>query len=169
MSPDPTPDTGNMPPADPPPERPPTGVASYAPKLAVLAVAGAAVAAAFMGTRPETTAPQTASSVPPPTPQAVVQAPPLVVTAPPLKREEPANPTSRQGGSDGAARIAMGAAGACERCGVVESVQTAEAGQSFQMRIRMDDGSVRTLEQRGALAAGTRVVVNGGSVRLMPG
>jgi hypothetical protein len=34
------------------------------------------------------------------------------------------------------------------------------------MRIRMDDGSLRTVEQRGALAAGTRVVVEGGSVRL---
>lgn len=134
MSPDPSPDNGNMRPADPPPEQPPIWAASYAPKLAVVAVAGAAVAAAFMSARPETTAPVAAS---------------------------PASATS--------ATSAMGASPGCQRCGVVESVRTAEPGQSFQVRIRMDDGSVRTLEQRVALATGTRVVVNGGAVRLMPG
>ena len=35
----------------------------------------------------------------------------------------------------------------------------------YQMHIRMDDGSTRTVEQRGALAAGSRVVVEGKSVR----
>lgn len=148
MSLDPAPDPGNLPPADPPPERPPNPVASHAPKLAVLVVAGAAVAAAFMGTRSEAPAPESAA-VPPPR-QAVVRAPPLAAD----ERDD---------------TRAMGAAPACERCGVVESVQAASPGHSFQMRIRMDDGSVRTLEQRGALAAGTRVVVDGGSVRLMPG
>lgn len=149
MSTDPARDAGNAGAADPPPERPPSPAASYAPKLAVLAVAGAAVAAAFMGTRSDAPATGSMSSVPPPR-QAVVRAPPLMVGQ--------RNDTS-----------AMGAAPACERCGVVESVLAASPGHSFQMRIRMDDGSMRTLEQRGALAAGTRVVVDGGSIRLMPG
>lgn len=127
--------------------------ASVVPTLAVLAVAIAAVAAAFMSTRPDTPEAQPTASVPPP-PRAVVRAPPLVVTAPPLKPEKPVP-----------AR-AMGSAPACDQCGVVESVVAAKPGDRFQMRIRMDDGSLRTVEQRGALAAGTRVVVEGGSVRL---
>jgi len=149
MSPDPATDPGNISPADPPPERLQGPAAAYAPKLAVLAVAVAAVAAAFLGTHPDTPAADAASAAPP-VRQAVVRAPPLVV------------------GERNDTR-AMGAAPACERCGVVESVQAASPGHSFQMRIRMDDGSTRTLEQRGALAAGTRVVVDGGSIRLMPG
>ena len=35
------------------------------------------------------------------------------------------------------------------------------------MHIRMDDGSTRTLQQRGALAAGSRVLVEGDSVRVL--
>jgi hypothetical protein len=35
----------------------------------------------------------------------------------------------------------------------------------FQMHIRMDDGSVRTVQHRGALAAGSRVAVEGGKLR----
>ena len=167
MSPDPAPDPGNTSPADPPPGLPQGPAASYAPKLAVLAVAGAAVAAAFMGTRSDAPDTDAVSAAPPPR-QAVVRAPPLVVTAPPLKGAAAAAKRSSQG-SGGRDTSAMGAAPACGRCGVVESVQAASPGHSFQMRIRMDDGSTRTLEQRGALAAGTRVVVDGGSIRLMPG
>jgi hypothetical protein len=37
----------------------------------------------------------------------------------------------------------------------------------YQMHIRMDDGSVRTVEQRGALAAGSRVIVERDSVRVL--
>jgi hypothetical protein len=164
MSPEPAPEAGNTPPADP--ARPPARklAAAYAPKLAVLAVAGAAVAAAFMGTRPDSPAQESAAAPPPPR-QAVVRAPPLVVEAPPLRKLPAADRVSPP---ESRAAHAMGAAPACERCGVVESVAAATPGQSFQMRIRMDDGSMRTLEQRGALAAGTRVVVDGGSVRLMP-
>jgi hypothetical protein len=40
---------------------------------------------------------------------------------------------------------------------------------AFQMRIRMDDGTLRTVEQRGAVAAGSRVLLEGRSVRVMPG
>jgi hypothetical protein len=148
MSPDPTPEPGNMLPDDPPPDPPRGRAASYAPKLAVIAVAGAAVAAAIMSTRTEAPGADSVSSVPPPQQQAVVRAPPLAA---------------------GSATSTMGAARACDRCGVVESVTAAPPGQSFRMRIRMDDGSLRTVEQRGALAAGTRVVVEGESVRLMPG
>jgi hypothetical protein len=61
----------------------------------------------------------------------------------------------------------------CAECGVVEAVvplgrAAAEAGPAWQMRIRMDDGTMRTVEQRGALAAGSRVVLAGGSVRVLP-
>lgn len=102
------------------------------------------------------TAPAGASSS---TPQNVVQAPPL---ADPSRRTR--NPTS-----------AMGAAPAlCRSCGVVESVvavQGTTRGKAqavgFLMNIRMDDGSARTVEQRGALAAGSRVTVEGETVRIM--
>lgn len=63
-------------------------------------------------------------------------------------------------------------AAACAECGVVEAVvpvgrAAADAGPAWQMRIRMDDGSMRTVEQRGALAAGSRVMLAGGSVRVL--
>lgn len=139
--------------------------ASLIPTLSVLAVAIAAVTAAFMGTRPEPEA-RPIARAPQPAP-AVVRAPPTVVTAPPLKQARPASPTRQPSGEMRATTHAMGSAPPCEQCGVVESVLAGDkAGESFQMRIRMDDGSVRTVEQRGALAAGTRVVVQGGAVRL---
>jgi hypothetical protein len=34
------------------------------------------------------------------------------------------------------------------------------------MHIRMDDGSIRTVQQRGALAPGSRVMVEGETVRV---
>lgn len=37
---------------------------------------------------------------------------------------------------------------------------------TYQMRIRMNDGTLRTVEQSGAIAAGTPVVVEGNSVRV---
>lgn len=164
MSPEPAPDAATQPPAEPTPQRVRRRAGAYAPQLAVLAVAGAAVAAAFMGTRPEGPAQDSASS-PPPARRAVVRAPPLVVEAPPLRKLRTAD---RGAAPARSATRAMGAAPACERCGVVESVAVAAPGQGFRMHIRMDDGTLRTLEQRGALAAGTRVEVDGGSVRLMP-
>lgn len=62
---------------------------------------------------------------------------------------------------------------ACAECGIVEAVvplepAAAETGRTWQLRIRMDDGTVRTVEQRGALAAGSRVTVAGGSIRVLP-
>lgn len=35
----------------------------------------------------------------------------------------------------------------------------------YQVRVRMDDGSIRTLEQASAPAAGSRVVVEGNTLR----
>jgi hypothetical protein len=138
MSPDPSADAEGASAAEPNSKRS-ADRASFIPTLAVVAVAIAALAAAFMGVSTQTPEATPAASLPAP-PQAVVRAPPLA--------------------------SAMGNASACEKCGVVESVLAAKQGDTFQMRIRMDDGSLRTVEQRGALAAGTRVVVEGSSVRL---
>lgn len=60
----------------------------------------------------------------------------------------------------------------CAECGVVEAVVPVrpaadDADSAWQMRIRMDDGTVRTVEQRGALAAGSRVMVAGGFIRVL--
>jgi hypothetical protein len=65
---------------------------------------------------------------------------------------------------------AMGSGALCKECGVVQTVVAVfdEGGKEprgYQMHIRMDDGTLRTVEQRGALAAGSRVVVDGKSVR----
>jgi len=85
-----------------------------------------------------------------------------VVKAPPLAPSRLAQPDTRS----------MGAVAACSQCGVVESViavhgrikgKTEAVG--FLMNIRMDDGSTRTVENRGALAAGSRVIVEGETVR----
>ena len=83
---------------------------------------------------------------------------PAVVQAPPLDRPV----------------VPQGAGPACRDCGVVESVvalgpQTQDDAVAYQMRIRMDDGSLRTVEQRGALATGSRVMVARGSVRTVSG
>lgn len=148
---------------EPPPERGQILV----PALAVAAVAVVAVAAAIWGRH--TDEPGLAQrGTAPPARQEVVRAPPLVKSPPARSANPPAQ--IRPERSD--ARIAsnaMGAGSACANCGVVEWVTSAKPDRSFQMRIRMDDGSVRTVEQRGALAAGTRVVVERGSVRLVPG
>jgi hypothetical protein len=119
----------------------PSPAAALAPTLAVLAVGAAALAAAVMASRPDSPAVEHRAATPPPQRE--------VVRAPPLN--------------------SMGAGPACRSCGVVESVAAVHGAKGFQMRIRMDDGSMRTVEQRGAMPAGTRVVVDGASVKLMPG
>jgi len=77
-----------------------------------------------------------------------------VVTAPPLAPQS------------------MGAEPSCANCGVVESVVAVEGyarGErqtvGYLMRVRMDDGSRRVVEHRGALAAGSRVIVDKGALR----
>ena len=94
-----------------------------------------------------------------------------VVTAPPLKPAPPvAAKAPPQDGQDRTVSNAMGGMAACHNCGVVQMVVAVHGyGQpkpsGYQMHIRMDDGSTRTVEQRGALAAGSRVLVEGTSVR----
>ena len=134
---------------------PPTRRETLVPALAVSAVAVVAVAAAVMVKRSEQVAvdpqPVVAQIDRPLSNVAVVKAPAL--GAPPSTRS-------------------MGAAPACHDCGVVQMVVAvyAEEGKqprAYQMHIRMDDGTVRTVEQRGALAAGSRVVVKGDVVKPM--
>ena len=122
---------------------PPTRNEVLVPTVAVLAVAVAALAAALLMNRGDGPDTQRLGAAPVAR-QEVVRAPPL-------------DPTR-----------SMGAGAACANCGVVESVAIAP-NKGFQMRIRMDDGSLRTLEQRGALAAGSRVIVEGENLRSMPG
>ena len=136
------------------------------PTLAVVVMAVTAVITAVMVSRNGSPAAQQAADASV-SRQSVVTAPPLKL-APPTAAEAPA-----QSGPSPAASNAMGATAACRNCGVVQMVVAVhEYGQpkpsSYQMHIRMDDGSTRTVEQRGALAAGSRVVVEGKSVRPLP-
>lgn len=133
-------------PFTPPPSRGETLV----PALAVIAVAIVAVAAAVMARRsddaPHTQFAQQASG--PVAGAGVVHAPPL------------AAPDTR----------AMGSTRACRDCGVVQRVvavygQGRQQPRAFRVHVRMDDGLVRTVEQRGALATGSRVVVDGSTAR----
>lgn len=86
----------------------------------------------------------------------------------------------QDGGPDAARLAAAGGvqapqrdqlAAPCAQCGVVEAVMPlgAPAGEAaaWTMHIRMDDGSLRTVAQRGALAAGSRVLVAGRSIRVL--
>jgi hypothetical protein len=131
------------------------------PTLSVVSVVVAALAATVMVTRPQwedANRPSVAAK----REQDVVRAPPLVVQAPPLKASS--KPGAQQRGP--MSSNDLGAGPACANCGVVESVAVDQHG-GFQMRIRMDDGTLRTIEQRGAVAAGSRVVLEGESVRIM--
>ncbi|MEJ6022441.1 hypothetical protein [Ramlibacter sp. PS4R-6] len=124
------------------PDKPSRG-STLLPTAAVTAVAVFAVVAAVMVKRGDD--PVVAGGT----------APAEVVTAPPLKA-----PDTRS----------MGGAAACKDCGVVQMVVAVNepggtAPRAYQMHIRMDDGSTRTIEQRGALAAGSRVQVKGSSVK----
>lgn len=113
---------------------------------AVAAVAAAAVATVMVSTRPlvdDRGRPQR------PLEQEVVKAPPITVPN-----------TAVAGGPPAAAE--------CANCGVVEAVAMLDNHGAYQMRIRMSDGSVRTLEQAVPLVAGSRVVVEGGKARPAP-
>src|SRR3569623_2171705 len=136
------------------PPTPPTPRETLVPAMAVAAVAVIAVTAAVMVKRADETpaAPVVARAAPaaPVANADVVMAPPR---APPATR-------------------AMGGAPACKDCGGVQmGVAVYDHGakepRAYQMHVRMDDGTVRTIEQRGALAAGSRVVVEGSALRPM--
>ena len=63
------------------------------------------------------------------------------------------------GGSGRAAATVLGAAGGAYAGHTIE--KNMKTYTAYRMRIRMGDGTVRTVEQRRALAAGTRVAVQG--------
>jgi hypothetical protein len=136
---------------------------SSVPAAAVVAVAIVSVATAVMMSRQQGAQHDVR---PPPAVaenQRVVKAPPLVVKAPPLRA--PQKLAQAPGQRDGAlATRSAGAGPACRNCGVVESVAS-NRPSTYQMRVRMDDGSVKSIEQRAAFPAGSRVVVEGGTLR----
>jgi len=68
------------------------------------------------------------------------------------------------GGSGKTAATVLGAAGGAYAGNRVE--KNMKKVTVYQMRIRMNDGSYRTIEQGNAIAAGSRVVVEGNSVRV---
>ena len=136
--------------------------------VAVGVVAVAGLAAAWMTSRPDAADAAVAAAG-----QVTVPANPKeVVTAPPLKpphvaaTEAPGKPGARSPAN------AMGAAPVCRNCGVVQMVVAVygygkHRPEAYQMHMRMDDGSQRTVQQRGALAAGSRVMVEGDTVRVL--
>ena len=79
-----------------------------------------------------------------------------VVKAPPVARPD----TSVAGGPP--------APGSCADCGVVESVAVTNGHQAYELRVRMSDGSTRTLQQVEPVAAGAQVRVQGGVARPVP-
>jgi hypothetical protein len=140
---------------------------STLPAAAVAAMAVVSVATAVMMSRQQSTPDNVR---PPPAVAAnqdVVKAPPLVVKAPPLNR--PTQVAQARAPRDAAqATHSAGAGAACRNCGVVESVASSRPS-AYQMRVRMDDGSVKSIEQPAAFPAGSRVVLEGGTVRAATG
>lgn len=67
------------------------------------------------------------------------------------------------GGSGRTAATVLGAAGGAYAGNAIE--KNMKKYTAYQVRVRMNDGTVRTVEQRGSVAAGSRVVVEGGAVR----
>jgi hypothetical protein len=95
-----------------------------------------------------------------------------VVTAPPLKAPRAAGTEASGKAGPRSPTDAMGAAPVCRNCGVVQIVVAVygygkHRPDAYQMHVRMDDGSERTVQQRGALAAGSRVLVEGDTVRVL--
>jgi hypothetical protein len=142
-------------------------VAALVPTFSAVTVVVVALAATVMVTREdwqEANRPQVMSKAE----QDVVKAPPLVVKAPPVKPSPgAAGQAQRRTAEAPMSWNALGAGPACRNCGVVESVAPVSHQGAFQMRIRMDDGTLRTVEQRGAVAAGSRVLLERGSLRVM--
>jgi hypothetical protein len=141
---------------------PPRRSETLVPFFAVGIVATAGLAAALMAARPD----------PAPPAEQAAQAPSNeVVQAPPLAGKVPVGATAGST-QPRASTSAMGAAPACGNCGVVQMVVAVHGyaqprASGYQMHIRMDDGTTRTVQQRGALPAGSRVQVDGDSVRVL--
>ena len=68
------------------------------------------------------------------------------------------------GGSGKTAATVLGAAGGAYAGHAIE--KNTKKVTVYEVRIRMNDGTIRTLEQGSAIAAGTRVVVDGNTVRM---
>jgi hypothetical protein len=114
--------------------------------LSVAAVAAAALIATWATLRPSAEDDRMRPAHP-------LEAP--VVKAPPITAPD----TSVAGGPPTAD---------CPQCGVVEAVAVTQNHRAFQVRVRMSDGSVRTLEQATPVVAGSRVVVQGGVAKPAP-
>ncbi len=69
------------------------------------------------------------------------------------------------GGHGRDATTVLGAAGGAYAGQQIE--KSSKAYTSYQLRVRMTDGTVRTIDQSTSIAAGTRVIVEGNSVRLL--
>jgi hypothetical protein len=139
---------------------------AWVPAFAVGAVAIVAMTAALMSARPD--APEPAAELG----DAQATSRKGVVRAPPLKPTTIAAEPQGQDIGAGNTTRGMGAAAACRNCGIVQMVVAVHGyaqprASGYQMHIRMDDGSTRMVEKRGALAAGSRVVVEGDAVRLL--
>jgi hypothetical protein len=135
---------------------------SSVPAAAVVAVAIVSITTAVMMTREES-AQRDVRPPPAVADSRVVKAPPLVVTAPPLGGPQKLA-QARRPRDGGPATDAAGAGPGCRNCGVVESVAS-NRPSTYQMRVRMDDGTVKSIEQRAAFPAGSRVVLEGGALR----
>ncbi|MES2423009.1 MAG: glycine zipper 2TM domain-containing protein [Pseudomonadota bacterium] len=70
------------------------------------------------------------------------------------------------GGNGRTAMTVLGAVGGGYAGNAIE--KRTKTNTTYQMRVRMNDGSVRTFEQSQAVAAGSQVVVEGNSMRLAP-
>lgn len=70
------------------------------------------------------------------------------------------------GGSGKTAMTVLGVAGGAFAGNAIE--HNMKKVTSYQMRVRMNDGSLRTIEQASAVQPGARVVVEGNTLRLAP-
>lgn len=70
------------------------------------------------------------------------------------------------GGSGRTAATVLGAAGGAYAGGEIQ--KNMHKYTAYQVRVRMDDGSYQTIEQRASVAAGSRVTVDKGRLRSLP-
>lgn len=145
-------------------------IESMVPAFAAGLVAVSALAVAVMASRSDAPEPLDAQAL---QADASTRKRHEVVNAPPLKAPTPsAGPVQQKTGETPTTTQALGAGPACLNCGVVQMVVAVHGyaqpqPSAYQMHIRMDNGSLRTVEQRGALAAGSRVIVERDTVRVL--
>ena len=137
------------------------------PTVAVVAVAIASLVTAVMMSRQEPAPGNARPAASLSESRQVVKAPPLMVTAPPLRSPQRLVQARRAGSGPSLNTQAAGAGPGCRNCGVVESIAS-NRPSTYQLRVRMDDGTVKFVEQRGAFPAGSRVVLEGGTLKAAP-